>query len=88
MSLRRTALIWSSVTSCPQVDGVQKKTFVSSFSSCFLPKSFAQEPRAMQSPSRNIPIRTVIVAATVVERFAPSERIDSEKSSLEPHSDA
>ena len=32
----------------------------------------------MKSPSRNIPISTVIVAATVVERFAPSDRSDSE----------
>ncbi len=33
-----------------------------------------------------MPISTVIVAAIVVERFAPSERSDSEKSSLDPHS--
>jgi hypothetical protein len=31
----------------------------------------------MNSPSRNIPIRTVIVAAIVVERFAPSDRTPS-----------
>ena len=37
-------------------------------------------PSAMKSPSRNIPISTVIVAATVVERFAPIERSASEKS--------
>ena len=36
----------------------------------------------MKRPSRNMPISTVIVAAIVVERLAPSERIDSEKSSL------
>ena len=36
----------------------------------------------MKRPSRNMPISTVIVAAIVVERFAPSERIDSEKRSL------
>ena len=35
----------------------------------------------MKRPSRNMPISTVIVAATVVETFAPSERNDSEKSS-------
>ena len=41
----------------------------------------------MNSPSRNIPIRTVIVAAIVVERFAPSDRIDSREQELElPHS--
>ena len=39
-------------------------------------------PRAMKRPSRNIPISTVIVAATVVERFAPIERTASEKTSL------
>src|SRR5258705_4795138 len=36
----------------------------------------------MNSPSRNIPISTVMVAATVVERFAPSERHASETKSL------
>jgi hypothetical protein len=36
----------------------------------------------MNNPSRNIPMRTVIVAAIVVERFAPRDRIDSEKRSL------
>jgi hypothetical protein len=35
----------------------------------------------MKSPSRNIPMKTVIVAAAVVERFAPSDRHASEKSS-------
>src|SRR5436305_8525517 len=36
----------------------------------------------MKRPSRNMPISTVIVAATVVERFAPSERHASDTSSL------
>ena len=36
----------------------------------------------MKRPSRNIPISTVIVAATVVERFAPMERNASLKKSL------
>src|ERR1700750_3073152 len=36
----------------------------------------------MKRPSRNMPTRTVIVAATVVERLAPSERHASETSSL------
>ena len=40
----------------------------------------------MKSPSRNMPISTVIVAAIVVERFAPSERTDSGEEELEPHS--
>src|SRR5919202_1310644 len=31
----------------------------------------------MKRPSRNIPIRTVTVAASVVDMFAPSERKDS-----------
>src|SRR4051794_7597429 len=34
----------------------------------------------MKSPSRNMPISTVIVAATVVEMFAPSDRHASETS--------
>ena len=41
-----------------------------------------QEKRAMKRPSRNIPISTVIVAATVVERFAPIERNASLKKSF------
>jgi hypothetical protein len=41
-----------------------------------------QEKRAMNRPRRNIPISTVIVAATVVERFAPMERNASLKKSL------
>src|SRR5690348_9332200 len=36
----------------------------------------------MKSPSRNMPISTVMVAATVVERFAPRERHASDTSSL------
>ena len=36
----------------------------------------------MKRPRRNIPISTVIVAATVVERFAPMERNASLKKSL------
>ena len=35
----------------------------------------------MKSPSRNIPIRTVMIAATVVERFAAIERKASVKKS-------
>ena len=34
----------------------------------------------MNSPSRNIPIRTVIVAAIVVERFAPTTGSTPKKS--------
>ena len=41
----------------------------------------------MNSPSRNIPISTVIVAATVVERFALIERTASPSDQLEPHSE-
>ena len=37
-------------------------------------------PRAMNRPSRHIPIRTVIVAANVVERFIRIEDHASEKS--------
>jgi hypothetical protein len=33
-----------------------------------------QLPRAMKRPSRNIPMRTVMTAATVVERFPEIER--------------
>jgi hypothetical protein len=40
------------------------------------------EKRAMKRPSRNIPISTVIVAATVVEMFAPMERTASLTKSL------
>src|ERR687895_1631808 len=36
----------------------------------------------MKSPRRNMPMRTVIVAAIVVERFAPIERIASPTKSL------
>jgi hypothetical protein len=36
----------------------------------------------MKRPSRNIPINTVTVAASVVDRFAPRERSDSETMSL------
>src|SRR5438874_12824747 len=36
----------------------------------------------MKSPSRNIPIRTVTVAASVVDTLAPSERNDSATMSL------
>ena len=53
--------------------------------SCFLTwfdHETVHVPSAMKSPSRNIPISTVIVAATVVERFAPSDRHASETSSL------
>ena len=39
-------------------------------------------PSAIESPSRNMPISTVIVAAIDVERFAPIERTASEKTSL------
>jgi hypothetical protein len=41
-----------------------------------------QLPRAMKRPSRNMPIRTVMTAATLVERFAPIDRKASEKKSL------
>ena len=37
----------------------------------------------MKSPSRNMPISTVIVAATVVERLAPSERSASDDEQAE-----
>src|SRR5258708_16568636 len=53
--------------------------------SCFLTwfdHETVQEPSAMKRPSRNMPISTVIVAATVVEMFAPSERHASETRSL------
>jgi hypothetical protein len=36
----------------------------------------------MKRPSRNMPMSTVIVAATVVEMFAPMERNASLKKSL------
>ena len=39
-------------------------------------------PSAMKSPSRNMPISTVMIAATVVERFAPIERSASVTKSL------
>src|SRR5581483_3818867 len=39
-------------------------------------------PSAMKSPSRNMPISTVMVAATVVDRFAPSDRHASDTSSF------
>ena len=41
-----------------------------------------QVPKAMKRPSRNIPMSTVTVAANVVERFAPSDRRDSETRSF------
>jgi hypothetical protein len=45
-------------------------------------QEMTQLPRAMKSPSRNIPIRTVMTAATLVERFAAIDRKASEKKSF------
>ena len=44
-----------------------------------------QLPSTMKSPSRNMPIRTVMTAATLVERFAAIERNASLKKSLDSH---
>ena len=53
---------------------MQKYTFTTrSFLTWFV-QEMTQVPRAMKSPSRNIPMRTVMTAATVVERFAAIER--------------
>src|SRR5882672_940086 len=51
-----------------------KYTFTTSCFLTWFDHETVHEPRAMKRPSRNIPISTVIVAATVVERLAPSER--------------
>src|SRR5476649_2175523 len=59
-----------------------KYTFTTSSFFTWFDQETVQLPRAMKSPSRNIPISTVIVAAIVVEAFAPSDRHASEKSSL------
>ena len=45
-----------------------------------------QVPSAISSPSRNIPISTVIIAAKVVEMLAPRLRQASETSKPQPHS--
>ena len=47
----------------------------------FFVQEITQVPRAMKRPSRNMPIRTVMTAATDVERFAASERNASETKS-------
>ena len=74
----RTALICASVASgC-----CWKKTLTITSLRTWSVHEFTQEKRAMKRPSRNIPISTVIVAATVVERFAPMERNASLKKSL------
>jgi hypothetical protein len=77
----RTLLICAGVTSptLGQVVSVQRKTFVRSLSAAWSDQDSTHVPSAMKRPSRNIPMSTVIVAATVVERLAVSERIDSAK---------
>ena len=60
----------------------RKYTFTTSCFFTWFDHDTVQDPSAMNRPSRNIPISTVIVAATVVERFAPSERHASETSSF------
>jgi hypothetical protein len=52
---------------------------IRSFAAAWSDHDSTHVPRAMKRPSRNIPMRTVIVAATVVERFAVRERSDSAK---------
>src|SRR6266404_914979 len=59
-----------------------KYTFTTSCFLTWFDHDTVHEPSAMKSPSRNMPISTVIVAATVVDRFAPSERHASLTSSL------
>jgi len=73
-----TALICDSVAS----GDCSKNTLTTTSLRTWSVHELTQEKRAMNRPSRNIPIRTVIVAATVVERFAPMERNASLKKSL------
>src|SRR3954453_5252315 len=77
---------WPSITAtrffCAFVASGAKYTFTTSCFFTWFDHETVHVPSAMKRPSRNIPIRTVIVAATVVERFAPSDRHASDTSSL------
>src|SRR3954453_13179548 len=67
---------------CAVVADGRKYTLTTSCFFTWFDHDTVHVPSAMNRPSRNIPISTVIVAATVVERFAPSERHASETSSF------
>src|SRR4051794_1504673 len=69
---------------CSVVASGLKYTFTTSCFLTWFDHETVHEPSAMKSPSRNMPIRTVIVAATVVERFAPSARHASLTRGLRP----
>src|SRR3954470_4321126 len=77
---------WPSITAtrffCAFVASGAKYTFTTSCFLTWFDHETVHVPSAMKRPSRNMPISTVIVAATVVERFAPRERHASETSSL------
>src|SRR3954469_7639689 len=67
---------------CAVVAAGRKYTLTTSCFLTWFDHETVHVPSAMNRPSRNIPISTVMVAATVVERFAPSERHASETRSL------
>src|SRR5262245_54333702 len=59
-----------------------KKTFTWSCSFTWSDHETTQDPSAIRSPRRNIPIRTVIVSANDVERFDPIDRKASDTTSF------
>ena len=60
---------------------VQKNAFTCTSFFTWFDHDTTHEPSAIDRPSRNIAISTVIVAANVVESDARSERIDSARRS-------
>src|SRR5829696_602179 len=66
----RTWSICFSVAGLGHVDSVQKKALTTSFSFVWSLHERAHVPKAISRPTRNIPIRTVTVAAIVVDRLA------------------
>ena len=70
------------VTSASHVCSVQKKTFTCTLAlRPLFDHDSTHEPSAIATPSRNIPISTVIVAANVVERLARIDRSASRAAS-------
>ena len=79
--LRATAFSSAFVAGPPVSELVLKSTWTTSSRLTWSDQEIVQVPSAISSPSRNMPIRTVIIAAKVVERFAPRLRQASETSS-------
>ncbi len=81
-----TAFSSAGVAWPPLLALVLKSTCTSSSRLTWSDQETVQVPSAISSPSRNMPISTVIIAAKVVERFAPRLRQASETSRRELHS--